>query len=294
VRIRVARPAFGARTPIASSERQIAEGLLSGKVQLGSFPTWTWETEGVNSFRALEAPLLISDFALMNKVVGSAIAREMLASTEDRGVVGLGLVPDNLRRLLVRDRRFVSPAGLMRARVLVRSTAMGQIANALGATAVTDEGDDSHLALQQGRVDAADEALPRSFGDGYSDVAKYAWSNVALFPRINVIAINRKVFDELTGTEQAALHLAARDAAGEAANHLTEGEDVAAEGLCESGLRFARASRGQLTELTAALRAVTAALERDGQTRRFIERIATLKSATPPGPELAIPHGCAA
>jgi TRAP-type C4-dicarboxylate transport system substrate-binding protein len=296
VRIRLVEryAAISARTSVASSERLIVGRLLSGRVQLASVPAWAWETQGVTSFRALQAPMLISDFALLRGVVTSSIADDMLRGTEARGVVGLGIVPENLRRLVARARRLVSPSAFAGARVLVRSPAMARIVRALGATPVPDEGDLSHVALQQGRVDAADSALSAVLGDGYSETARYASANVVLFPRANVIAINRKTFDRLTRTEQAALRAAARDSVRVTAAGGAEQEDAIAEVLCDLGVRFARASRGQLIELTAALRPVTAALERDPETRTFIARIAALKRATPPGPPLAIPRGCAA
>jgi hypothetical protein len=75
---------------------------------------------------------------------------------------------------------------------------------------------------------------------------------------------------------------------------LAEQEAAMAEALCERGMRFVRASRDQLAQLAAALRPVTAQLERDRPTRMFIERIVALKRRTPTSPSLPIPRGCAA
>jgi TRAP-type C4-dicarboxylate transport system substrate-binding protein len=278
----------------AVAEQRTAARLQTGQVQLAWLAAWAWETQRVRSFRALQAPLLIGDVALLRRVVTSTIARDMLRGAEDRGVVGLGLVPDGLRRLVARDRRLVSPAAFAGARILVRSPGMARIVRALGATPIPDQGGSSGLALQQRGVDAADTELQVVIGDGYSEAARYVSANLVLFPRADIIDINRHVFDQLTRAEQQALREAARRSVDAVTRGLAEQEAAMAEVLCERGMRFVRASREQLAQLAAALRPVTARLERDRQTRTFIERIAALKRQTPPGPPLAIPRGCAA
>jgi TRAP-type C4-dicarboxylate transport system substrate-binding protein len=296
VRIRVVSryAAVSPRTPVASREQRIAKQLQNGQAQMASLPAWAWETQGMTSFRALETPMLIDDLPLLRHVVTSSIASDMLRGTISRGVVALGLVPDNLRRLVTRDRRLVSPSAFAGARVAVRSEAMARIVRALGATPVPDGGDFPGLVLQQRRADAADSAVPAMLGDGYAEAARYVPANVVFFPRINVIAINRKVFDQLTPTEQEALRDAARRSVEEATVGLADREAAAADVLCSLGMRFAPATHDQLAQLTAAVRPVTAQLERDPETRGFIERIAALKRRTPPGAPPAIPRGCAA
>src|SRR5206468_1685682 len=89
--------------------------------------------DGVQSFRALQTPFLVTGYELMSRIATGAVARDTLASLDKIGLVGLGLVPTELRRPLGR-RPLVSSADFRgaRIRVITSPTSMLDL-RALGA-----------------------------------------------------------------------------------------------------------------------------------------------------------------
>ena len=57
-----------------------------------------FDTLGVKSFQALTAPMLVDSYALENAVIESGITEEMMKGLDELGVVGLGVLPDGLRK----------------------------------------------------------------------------------------------------------------------------------------------------------------------------------------------------
>jgi TRAP-type C4-dicarboxylate transport system substrate-binding protein len=70
---------------------------------MGKLPSRAWERVGnkVLSFRALQAPpFLVDNYALFRSVTSGPVAQQVLASLSTDELVGLGLVPIELRRPL--------------------------------------------------------------------------------------------------------------------------------------------------------------------------------------------------
>src|SRR5262249_14159170 len=72
----------------------------AGKLDLGWIGARAWDTLGVRSFQALQAPFLIDSYPLLDAVVRSPMAGRMLAGLHQAGFTGLGLYPDQLRHLI--------------------------------------------------------------------------------------------------------------------------------------------------------------------------------------------------
>ena len=68
------------------------------EVDLGWVGTRVFDTLGVKSFQALTAPMLVDSYALENAVIESGITEEMMEGLDELGVVGLGVLPDGLRK----------------------------------------------------------------------------------------------------------------------------------------------------------------------------------------------------
>ena len=95
----------------------------------------------------------------------------------------------------------------------------------------------------------------------------------------------------LTQQQRGWLRQAAQDAAGPSAA-LVDRDAQSLKNACQSGARFANASQADLATLRKAFAPVYASLERDPQTKAFIERIQALKRSTSAEAPLAIPAGC--
>jgi TRAP-type C4-dicarboxylate transport system substrate-binding protein len=102
-----------------SNESGLVRALRSGKVEMAYIPSRAWErASSVTAFRALQAPFLVTTYPLLRRITTGSIGRSMLRSLGSLGLVGLGLVPDELRRPLGR-RPLDSPATLRGARIRV-------------------------------------------------------------------------------------------------------------------------------------------------------------------------------
>ena len=111
--------------------------VQAGKVQLAKVNARAYDTVGVTSFQALVAPFLIDNHALERRVLESDLMGEMLAGTNKLGLVGLAVLPAQLRKPLGVSRPLVTVKDYRGTRIGVRE---GEIAKAtftaLGATPV--------------------------------------------------------------------------------------------------------------------------------------------------------------
>jgi hypothetical protein len=72
-------------------------GIQAGRVQLAKVNARAYDTVGVNSFQALLAPFLIDNPTLERRVPESDLAGEMLVGISRLGLVGLAMLPTDLR-----------------------------------------------------------------------------------------------------------------------------------------------------------------------------------------------------
>ena len=111
--------------------------VRAGKVQLAKVAACAYDTVGVTSFQALLAPLLIDNPTLERRVLASDLAGELLAGTGKLDLVGLAVLPTDLRKPLGLSRTLVGVEDYRGARIGVRE---GRVAKAtitaLGATPV--------------------------------------------------------------------------------------------------------------------------------------------------------------
>jgi TRAP-type C4-dicarboxylate transport system substrate-binding protein len=73
--------------------------VQAGKVQLAKVSARAYDTVGVDGFQPLVAPLLIDNPTLERRVLESDLAAQMLAGTGKLGLVGLAVLPTDLRKL---------------------------------------------------------------------------------------------------------------------------------------------------------------------------------------------------
>ena len=176
--------------------------VQAGKVQLAKVNARAYDTVGVTSFQALLAPFLIDNHTLERRVLESDLMGEMLTGTNKLGLVGLAVLPAQLRKPLGVSRPLVTVEDYRGARIGVRE---GEIAKAtftaLGATPVP---------TIPGRPFNGLDGVELHFGaiKGNEQQAKAVTSNVTFWPRPMTLVINRKTFESLTPTQQQALQTA--------------------------------------------------------------------------------------
>ncbi len=265
-----------------NNELRLAEALREGSAEMAYIPSRAWERDGgrVLAFRALQAPFLIDSYPLLRAVTTGSIAQQLLASLGPDGLVGLGLVPTELRRVLGR-RPLVSPADLRGARIRVPTSPTSVVdRRALGAIPLTDfTSTQVGPALADGRLDGIETSTLDIVNNGYLPDARYLSSNFALFAKTETIAITKATFARLSPADRAALKAAA---AATAAHADPAAEELTAlKQLCTAGVRLVRATPSQLASLERAAAPVYTALERDPATNRAILEIERLKQQLP-------------
>jgi TRAP-type C4-dicarboxylate transport system substrate-binding protein len=77
-------------------EWRTAKLVRAGKVDLATLAARTWDLEGVTSLEALQAPMLVTSQAVLNRIVTGQIGDQMLRGLTKIGVTGLVLLPQAL------------------------------------------------------------------------------------------------------------------------------------------------------------------------------------------------------
>ena len=272
----VVNPAYSTVEP--RNELRLAVALRDRKVQMAYLPTRAWELDGrrVLDFRALQAPFLITSYPLLRAVTTGPIAAQMLAGLGRNGLVGLGLVPTELRRALGR-RPLVSLSAFRGARIrIVNSPTSALIVRALGAIPVSSLTPDQVSAdLTDGRLDGTESDPLNIANNAYTEAAPYLPSNIALFPKVQTLVMTRKTYDGLDPADRAALKASAAATVAHA-NPAAE-DQLEMQSLCGSGVHLVAATPGQLAALQRATTSVYTNLDKDPSTMRAILEIQQLK-----------------
>jgi TRAP-type transport system periplasmic protein len=277
----------------SGDELRVVRDVTADKFQFAWVGTRVWDVLGVNTFRALHAPMLVDSYALEGAVLRSDLPAKMLAGLDGRGIVGLALLGDNLRYPAGVNRQLRSPADFkgLRFRTITSATQAAAL-RALGAHPSTEGHADLGAGLQSGRLGGFETDFNTYESNGYATVAPFVTVNAALWPRTTVLFANAAALSKLSGEQQGWIRQAADDAARYALT--TFGEDsriVPVE--CRNGMKAVVASPGQLAALRNAFAPVYASLRKDPVTARMIGEITALKRGVKATP-LAIPSGCRA
>jgi TRAP-type C4-dicarboxylate transport system substrate-binding protein len=262
-------------SPATNPEPAIAALVRAGTVDLGWIGARAWDTLGVRSLQALQAPFLIDSYPLLGAVLGSSMASDMLAGLNRAGYTGLGLYPDQLRH----PAGFREPLGSLRelrgARIRVpASRASEALFRALGAVPVHLNASAFSDAVSAGTVDGVDAsaALAAKFG------GQFLTGNIILYPKTTTLFADTGRFARLSVSQQRVLRSAARRILAFALATPVEPDGRAA--FCASG-RVVTASQPALEAIERAAQPVYAYLEQDPQTKAFIRQIQQMKQRFP-------------
>jgi TRAP-type C4-dicarboxylate transport system substrate-binding protein len=263
-------------------ETGVIRDVQAGNADIGIAGARAWSTVGDKSFEALEAPMLISSYALQEKVLSSPIAKQMLASLKGLGLTGLGIRPGPLRYPFGFGRPLLGPADYRgKALGVVKSSIAAASFRALGASDVrylSAKGSITGLAgIEQG--------ISSYFGNS-NRRGVYLTGNVVLWPRPLVIFANSARFARLSDKQRQILSMAASDVTAQT-SWLRNDSAYAASGLCRAGrTRFVEATPGDIAALRSAMRPVYASLDRTASTRAFISSIEAMRGTTGSEPAL--------
>jgi TRAP-type C4-dicarboxylate transport system substrate-binding protein len=262
--------------PWRRPESAVIHDVAAGKADLGWVGSRAWDDVGVSSFDALHAPLLVDSYALQGEVLESGIPGEMLEGLEPLRLVGLGILPGPLRKLLGVERPLRQAADFRGLRIgITESRVARETFRALGANAIAFP-----AGARIGGFDGIEQQVASIEGNTYDDAAKYLTTNINLWPRPLVVFMNEAAFAALEPAQRAVLRESIRNALSETLAASRSRERDAAAALCRRGLRFVVANKAEVSTVREALAPVYRELERDDQTRALIARIAELRQAT--------------
>jgi TRAP-type transport system periplasmic protein len=275
----------------ADAETKVVSSVATGKFDLGFVGTHVFESMGVDSLRALTAPMLIDSYALQDAVIDSGITHQMMDGLDGVGVSGLAILGGPMRKPVSVEKPLLGPADWQGITFgIFRSEGQEQAIRAL-ATPLQVIGDSRDTALQDGTLDGFESSLLSYRLNSQSAAAPYVTSNVNLWPQTLAVIANPDAVADLTSEQRAWLQQAA-DEAAERSSSLVDTEARHIEVTCEGGARFAKASESDLAALEEKFAPAYGTLGQHAQTNVFIEQIQKLKQSVTPGPALAIPSDC--
>jgi TRAP-type C4-dicarboxylate transport system substrate-binding protein len=260
-------------------EEAMLNEVRRGDVPLAAVMSRSFDEVGVTSFQPLNAPLLIDSADLQRRVLSGDVAKQALAGTGKVGMVGLGLMPGDLRRPVGLTRTLAAPEDYRGARVYARE---GKVAaatlEALGAQPVRGPLETWHVG-----VDGAEVDIGAVRGD--PEVARKdppITSNVVLWAQPVAIVMHEDAFDELTDAQRQALRGAAAETVGPRSIQASRRANEDWQILCDKDPKLVEATPSQREALEAAVEPVYRTIEKAPGNADAIATIRELKGDTPP------------
>ncbi|MET0772480.1 MAG: hypothetical protein ABWZ82_05295 [Candidatus Limnocylindrales bacterium] len=265
-------------------EQGVARMVVDGDADLGVAAGRAWDSVGITSFEALQAPFLIDNDALARAVATSPVADAMLAGMAGSGVAGLALWPEDLRHPVALEPcsdPIVEPAQLAGRTVrAIGSSVTEDLLDTLGANHILgfDRSD-----VDACRVHAVESGLRQ--GQSLANLASRPTftGDVVFFPKFQVLAANGVAFEHLSASQRQAITeaaLAARDQA--IADHPSEVE--AAAEWCAAGGRVVLAGPAGIAAFEQAAQPVFERIAADPVGAAAIESIRALRETVEPAP----------
>ena len=257
------------------ADQKVAGLVQNGELDLALIPARAWDELGVTSLQALQAPFLVSSEDLVEQVVQSELAEELLAGLDQAGVVGLALLPEGLRYPVGFEHPLLRLADFTGATIRSPSSNVSRrLLEALGARPVDIWADAFDAAAANGEIDGAESGFAW-FGTMPSPSTFTA--NITLYPKVDALVANEDAFGRLSDEQQGFLREAAAKAVRYVAQNAPTEADLAAV-YCRNGGAVAFAAEADVASLERAARPVYEVLEEDPQTKELIEQIRVMKA----------------
>jgi TRAP-type C4-dicarboxylate transport system substrate-binding protein len=252
-------------------EAGVIQLVKDGKADLGLAASRSFNSEGITSLEALQAPFLIDNDALAKAVATSDAASRMLENLSSSGLAGLTLWPEDLRHPFSVDpaRPLLSPEDFAGLTVRVTDNGVSEmLIKALGGNPIFEASDyqGAEAGLRQG---ATLTGRPAATG------------NVTFFAKYQVLFANGAAFEKLSDTQRIVLHEAAKAAQKKA---LAERPSDVESGTawCVDGGTVVLASNEQVAAFQKASQPVFDKLQENAFNAESIAALRELKAKTQP------------
>ena len=260
-------------------QQRTIDDVRERTVDIADVAARAFDLAGADSLQPLVAPFAVDSYALERRVLASPLAARMLRGVERVDLVGVALLPGELRKPLGISRALVDASDYDGATIGTRPSEGGaRTFRALGANPrYYEPGKDISS------FDGIEAGISGVEGDRYDGPARTLAANVNLWPRAVAIVMNRQAYGRLSDDQREALRAAGRAALDPAIKRVEHGEAEAVGILCNRAeVAFRSASPSQLDALRAATRPVTKALDRNSATRDAARAIAAMRGEVEP------------
>jgi TRAP-type C4-dicarboxylate transport system substrate-binding protein len=268
-----------------NSEAGLVNDVVAGKADLGLIGTRGFDTVGVNSFAALQTPMLVDSLDLEAKVLATDWATKVLDGPRSIGIVGLGYVQGELRQALGLTRDLVQISDFQGARIGIRPSHVTDMTlKALGATGVP-------LAIPQDitGLDGLELGAPGVAGNEFYKDAKSFTGNLLFWPRPQVLFANAKWFDSLSTDQQAQLRAAVAQTSQLSATRLPDNTTESRNTFCSAAFAIKAATSTQLDAFRVKLQPVIDEMSKDPTTKATIAAITALRASSGIAPDVIAP-----
>jgi TRAP-type C4-dicarboxylate transport system substrate-binding protein len=252
------------------AEQQTIADVRRGRIAFALVSARALDTLGVQSFAPMLAPFAIDSLEAERRVLASGLADRGLAGIARTGVVGVAVLPGDIRHPLGRTRPLVRPEDFHGAFIGVRASALSkETFEQLGAATSYSSGDDFSS------FDGIESDLRSIDGVRADEGAASLAADLALWPRVMVLVANRQAWERLSDTRRDALRAAGRAALPAAIAFLRADDADAYDVLCRRGrVPFVRTTPADVAALRRAVAPVSQGLD-----RAAVAEIARLRGA---------------
>ena len=271
----------------ATREQSLFRAVRNGEAPLGLNAARAWHDQGITTFDALIAPMLIDRPELQTAVLHSDIAADMLAGLDDPELTGLGILPGFMRHPAGITHPFVDVTDFQGAAFVTQPGAVGERSlEALGAIPSPSLGE-----LDTTTFDGSEEKLSTV---SENKAAHSITTNVTFWPRPMIVFGNSNALAGLSEQNRAFLAQAVEATITTKAASVNAFEQEGVGVLCRTGaVAFETASPAQIVELRNSMEPVYQWLRQDAAAAGFLDRIQQLADTTTVDPAYQAPIDCA-
>jgi TRAP-type transport system periplasmic protein len=273
-------------------EPQLLADVRGGSVDMATISTAIWDSAGINSFQALQAPLLVSNYQLESQIIDGEIGQAMNqdASQAAGDITVLAIHEGGLRKPVGAKKPLDSVAAFRGTKIRApQSKVLAAGLQALGAEADPLPLPEVYQALKNGTVDGMEANLGLIATNKFYEVAPNVTGNINLWPFPTALTINNAVMERLSEEDQQIIRDAAAKMPAKSIEIVSTGSQLPQQ-LVNCGVRFVTASPAEVQGLQARAEQAYTALSQDETTGRFLQQIQDLKegaqapAAPPPFP----------
>ena len=192
-------------------EKEMIEGIAFGTIDMGVI-TNSPISRISKVLQINDMPFIYPSEAYAHKILDGPVGQQLLATLEPKNIIGLGFAEGGFRQMInnVRPVKVPDDVSGIKWRVMPNPVYI-EMFRALGGNAVPMPWGEVFTAIQQGTIDGLEIPLAVIFNNGFYEVAKYCSLTNHTYSALGVLISKRK-FDKLTGAQQNAVRMAARQA----------------------------------------------------------------------------------